>query len=160
MCRNLYMMIRNITQTLAISVIAATIASFAGPVAMAQSRSDTAELDAVEKRLIEHYNMREGSVAMRDLAEWAPLKKIVVRDIYGPGSLGTTEARIEWISKVAPGVEFVVVETLQEAIDGRTPAGCAGGDRHRLQPGFHFCFWSGSSLDTVQQQRSRALLLR
>jgi len=45
---------------------------------------------------------------MRDLPQWAPIKKIVVRDFYGPGSLGTTEARIEWISKVAPGVEFEV----------------------------------------------------
>lgn len=78
---------------------------------------DTATLDAAGKRLIEHYNMREGEVAMRDLRGWAPVKKVVVRDIYGPGSLGTTEARLDWISAVAPGVEFVAVESLQEAID-------------------------------------------
>ncbi len=81
------------------------------------SAQDNESLDVVERRLIEHYNMREGTVAMRDLPEWAPLKKIVVRDIYGPGSLGTTEARLDWISKVAPGVEFVAVDTLQEAVD-------------------------------------------
>ena len=52
---------------------------------------------------------------MRDLPQWAPIKKIVVRDFYGPGSLGTTEARIEWISKVAPGVEFEVFKTTDEA---------------------------------------------
>ncbi len=103
------------TQILATSATATLIVSLAGPVALAQS--DTAQLDATEKRLIEHYNMREGPVAMRDLPEWAPIKKIVVRDIYGPGSLGSTEARIDWISKVAPGVEFVTVNSTQEAID-------------------------------------------
>ncbi len=77
----------------------------------------TESLDTIERRLIEHYNMREGNVAMRDVPGWAPLRKIVVRDIYGPGSLGTTAARLEWISQVAPGVEFVAVESLQEAID-------------------------------------------
>ena len=84
----------------------------------AQSSAQEVEsLDAIERRLIEHYNIREGNIAMRDAPGWAPLKKIVVRDIYGPGSLGTTAARLEWISKVAPGVEFVAVESLQEAID-------------------------------------------
>ncbi len=103
------------TQILATSATATLIVCLAGSVALAQS--DTAQLDATEKRLIEHYNMREGPVAMRDLPEWAPIKKIVVRDIYGPGSLGSTEARIDWISKVAPGVEFVTVNSTQEAID-------------------------------------------
>ena len=103
------------TQILATSATATLIVCLAGPIALAQS--DTAQLDATEKRLIEHYNMREGPVAMRDLPEWAPIKKIVVRDIYGPGSLGSTEARIDWISKVAPGVEFVTVNSTQEAID-------------------------------------------
>jgi len=97
-------------------LVGAMLACLASPVAMAQS--DTAELDAVEKRLIEHYHMREGPVAMRDHPAWAPIRKIVVRDIYGPGSLGTTEARIDWISKVAPGVEFVTVKSTREAIDG------------------------------------------
>lgn len=88
-----------------------------GSFALAQSNVPTeAELDAVERRLIEHYNMREGPVAMRDLPEWAPIKKIVVRDIYGPGSLETTEARLDWISKVAPGVQFVSFKTADEAI--------------------------------------------
>ena len=81
------------------------------------SAQGTESLDTIERRLIEHYNMREGNVAMRDVPGWAPLRKIVVRDIYGPGSLGTTAARLEWISQVAPGVEIVAVETLQEAID-------------------------------------------
>ncbi len=84
---------------------------------MQVNAQDSETLDAVERRLIEHYNMREGDIAMRDARGWAPVKKIVVRDIYGPGSLGTTEARLDWISQVAPGVEFVAVETLQEAID-------------------------------------------
>ena len=84
----------------------------------AQSNAQgTESLDAIERHLIGHYNMREGPVAMRDIPGWAPLKKIVVRDIYGPGSLGTTAARLEWISHVAPGVEFVAVESLQDAID-------------------------------------------
>jgi phosphoglycerate dehydrogenase-like enzyme len=78
---------------------------------------DSDSLDAIERRLLEHYRLREGNVAMRDVPGWAPLKKIVVRDIYGPGSLGTTAARLDWISKVAPGVEFVAVDSLQEAID-------------------------------------------
>jgi phosphoglycerate dehydrogenase-like enzyme len=96
----------------------AVVVWFQAPAAVAQSGvPDIASLDAVEKRLIEHYNMREGSVAMRDAPGWAPIKKIVVRDIYGPGSLGTTQARLDWISKVAPGIEFVAVESLQEAID-------------------------------------------
>lgn len=81
------------------------------------SAQGTESLDTIESRLIEHYNMREGNVTMRDVPGWAPLRKIVVRDIYGPGSLGTTAARLEWISQVAPGVEFVAVESLQEAID-------------------------------------------
>lgn len=93
------------------------LACLVGPVALAQIGTPTEEeLDAVEERLIEHYNMREGPVAMRDLPEWAPIRKIVVRDIYGPGSLGTTDARIEWISKVAPAVEFEVFKTTDEAI--------------------------------------------
>ncbi len=96
------------------ALILPVMACFLLPQAHAQ---DIESLDAVERRLIEHYHMREGTIAMRDLPEWAPLKKIVVRDIYGPGSLGTTEARLDWISQVAPGVEFVAVETLQEAID-------------------------------------------
>jgi phosphoglycerate dehydrogenase-like enzyme len=78
---------------------------------------DSESLDAIERRLLEHYKLREGNVAMRDVPGWAPLKKIVVRDIYGPGSLGTTAARLEWISQVAPGVEFVAVDSLQDAID-------------------------------------------
>lgn len=102
----------------AIRALVTIFACFAGSVALAQSDIPSqAELDAVEKRLIEHYNMREGPVAMRDLPEWAPIRKIVVRDIYGPGSLGTTQARLDWISKVAPGVEFVAFETAREAID-------------------------------------------
>jgi phosphoglycerate dehydrogenase-like enzyme len=78
---------------------------------------DSDSLDAIERRLLEHYRLREGNVAMRDVPGWAPLKKIVVRDIYGPGSLGTTAARLDWISNVAPGIEFVAVDSLQEAID-------------------------------------------
>ena len=81
------------------------------------SAQDSDSLDAIERRLIEHYKLREGNVAMRDVPGWAPLKKIVVRDIYGPGSLGTTAARLEWVSQVAPGVEFVAVGSLQDAID-------------------------------------------
>jgi len=47
-----------------------------------QSRAqETESLDAIERRLIEHYNIREGDVAMRDAPGWAPLRKIVVRDI-------------------------------------------------------------------------------
>ena len=84
----------------------------------AQTNAQESEsLDALERRLLEHYKLREGDVAMRDMPAWAPLKKIVVRDIYGPGSLGTTAARLEWISQVAPGVEFVAVDSLQDAID-------------------------------------------
>jgi len=111
-------LIRNATQVLATLVFLAVIVCLRVPAALAQSDgADAATLDAVEKRLIEHYNMREGAVAMRDLPGWAPIRKIVVRDIYGPGSLGTTQARLDWISKVAPGVEFVAVDSLQEAID-------------------------------------------
>ena len=84
----------------------------------AQTNAQESEsLDAIERRLLEHYKLREGDVAMRDTPAWAPLKKIVVRDIYGPGSLGTTAARLEWISQVAPGVEFIAVDSLQDAID-------------------------------------------
>ena len=84
----------------------------------AQTNAQESEsLDALERRLLEHYKLREGDVAMRDMPAWAPLKKIVVRDIYGPGSLGTTAARLEWISQVAPGVEFIAVDSLQDAID-------------------------------------------
>lgn len=81
------------------------------------SAQDLDSPEVAEQRLIGHYGLREGKTAMRDLPGWAPLRKIVVRDIYGPGTLGTTEARLEWISEVAPGVEFVAVDTLQEAID-------------------------------------------
>jgi len=108
---------KSLTQQLVNVAVLAILACFVGPGALAQISTPTIEeLDAVKERLIEHYNMREGPVAMRDLPEWAPIKKIVVRDIYGPGSLGTTEARIEWISKVAPGVEFEVFKTTSEAI--------------------------------------------
>jgi len=99
------------------NTLATMLILFNGSFVLAQSNVPTeAELDAVERRLIEHYNMREGPVAMRDLPEWAPIKKIVVRDIYGPGSLETTEARLDWISKVAPGVQFVSFKTADEAI--------------------------------------------
>lgn len=115
---NSSMQVRCTMQAVAGLAIAAALGSFQGSIATAQtSIPDTAALDAVEKRLIEHYNMREGDVAMRDLPGWAPVTKIVVRDIYGPGSHATTDARLDWISKVAPGVEFVAVDTLQEAID-------------------------------------------
>ncbi len=99
------------------SLTALILAITACAITAQASAQGTESLDTIERRLIEHYNMREGNVAMRDLPGWAPLRKIVVRDIYGPGSLGTTAARLEWISQVAPGVEIVAVETLQEAID-------------------------------------------
>jgi hypothetical protein len=124
------------------NALATALILFSGSFALAQSNHPTeAELDAVERRLIEHYNMREGPVAMRDLPEWAPIKKIVVRDIYGPGSLETTEARLDWISKVAPGVQFVSFKTADEA-------------------GIHICIRSRYPLDTIKQQRRRALLLQ
>ena len=108
---------KSLTQPLVNVAVLTILACFVGPVALAQTSTPTTEeLDAVKERLIEHYNMREGPVAMRDLPQWAPIKKIVVRDIYGPGSLGTTAARIEWISKVAPGVEFEVFKTTSDAI--------------------------------------------
>ena len=99
------------------SLTALILAITACAITAQASAQGTESLDTIERRLIEHYNMREGNVAMRDVPGWAPLRKIVVRDIYGPGSLGTTAARLEWISQVAPGVEIVAVETLQEAID-------------------------------------------
>ena len=98
-------------------VMALILAIMACALTTQSSAQDGESLDAIERRLIEHYNIREGNIAMRDAPGWAPLRKIVVRDIYGPGSLGTTAARLEWISKVAPGVEFVAVKSLQEAID-------------------------------------------
>ena len=101
----------------AASLTALILAIMAGAITVQANAQGTESLDTIESRLIEHYNMREGNVAMRDVPGWAPLRKIVVRDIYGPGSLGTTAARLEWISQVAPGVEFVAVESLQEAID-------------------------------------------
>lgn len=157
MARKRSKVIRYFAQTRAVLVVSAIIACLAAPVAVAQSdAADTAEMAAVEKRLIEHYNMREGSVAMRDLAEWAPLRKIVVRDIYGPGSLGTTEARIEWISKVAPGVEFVVVKTLQEAIDGGHLQDAQAVIGIGCSPAFIFAFgpevhWTQSSSSGVER---------
>jgi len=99
------------------SLTALILAIMACAITVQANAQGTESLDTIESRLIEHYNMREGNVAMRDVPGWAPLRKIVVRDIYGPGSLGTTAARLEWISQVAPGVEFVAVESLQEAID-------------------------------------------
>jgi len=99
------------------SLTALILAIMACAITVQANAQGTASLDTIERRLIEHYNMREGNVAMRDVPGWVPLRKIVVRDIYGPGSLGTTAARLEWISQVAPGVEFVAVESLQEAID-------------------------------------------
>lgn len=99
------------------SLTALILAIMACAITVQANAQGTESLDTIESRLIEHYNMREGNVTMRDVPGWAPLRKIVVRDIYGPGSLGTTAARLEWISQVAPGVEFVAVESLQEAID-------------------------------------------
>ncbi len=101
----------------AASLTALILAIMACAITVQANAQGTESLDTIESRLIEHYNMREGNVAMRDVPGWAPLRRIVVRDIYGPGSLGTTAARLEWISQVAPGVEFVAVESLQEAID-------------------------------------------
>ncbi len=101
----------------AASLTALILAIMACAITVQANAQGTESLDTIESRLIEHYNMREGNVAMRDVPGWAPLRKIVVRDIYGPGSLGTTAARLEWISQVAPEVEFVAVESLQEAID-------------------------------------------
>lgn len=99
------------------SLTALILAIMACAITVQANAQGTESLDTIESRLIEHYNMREGNVTMRDVPGWAPLRKIVVRDIYGPGSLGTTAARLKWISQVAPGVEFVAVESLQEAID-------------------------------------------
>ncbi len=99
------------------SLTALILAIMACAITVQANAQGTESLDTIESRLIEHYNMREGNVTMRDVPGWAPLRKVVVRDIYGPGSLGTTAARLEWISQVAPGVEFVAVESLQEAID-------------------------------------------
>lgn len=99
------------------SLTALILAIMACAITVQANAQGTESLDTIESRLIEHYNMREGNVTMRDVPGWAPLRKIVVRDIYGPGSLGTTAARLEWISQVAPEVEFVAVESLQEAID-------------------------------------------
>ncbi len=101
----------------AASLTALILAIMACAITVQANAQGTESLDTIESRLIGHYNMREGNVAMRDVPGWAPLRKIVVRDIYGPGSLGTTAARLEWISQVAPEVEFVAVESLQEAID-------------------------------------------
>lgn len=101
----------------AASLTALILAIMACAITVQANAQGTESLDTIESRLIEHYNMREGNVTMRDVPGWAPLRKVVVRDIYGPGSLGTTAARLEWISQVAPGVEFVAVESLQEAID-------------------------------------------
>lgn len=103
---------------LAIALVAIVSFYQAAPAKAQVDIPDAAELDSVAKRLVEHYNMREGKVAMRDQPGWGPLKKVVIYDIYGPGSLGTTAARVDWISKVAPGVEFVTVNSMQEAIDG------------------------------------------
>ena len=98
---------------------AVTTAASAVPAQAAapSTMSDTDSLEATARRLLDHYHLREGNIAMRDVPGWAPLKKVVVRDIYGPGSLGTTAARLQWLAQVAPGVDFIAVDTLQEAID-------------------------------------------
>ena len=66
---------KSLTQQLVNVAVLTTLACFVGPVALAQTSTPTTEeLDAVKDRLIEHYNMREGPVAMRDLPEWAPIR--------------------------------------------------------------------------------------
>lgn len=84
--------------------------------------------------LIEQLDLQESATATRDLAGWSPPKKIVVRQ-GRPGALAEYQA-------LAPGVEFVIVESVEqariEAVDAQAVLGFCDEQMLADSPGL---FW-------------------
>ena len=86
-------------------------------------QTGTYTVDPAVNDLIIDLGLRESAIASRDLPGWSPPRKIVV-GWARPGSLAEYQA-------VAPGVEFVMVESVaqarKEAIDAQAVLGCKPG---------------------------------
>ncbi len=91
-------------------IILSLVITFAPLVALADSAGQPAVTlpDPAVQVLIEQIGLRESPIASRDLPGWSPPKKIVVRP-FRPGQLDEFRA-------IAPGVEFVEVDSMEAAI--------------------------------------------
>jgi phosphoglycerate dehydrogenase-like enzyme len=90
--------------------------------------------DPAVEVLIEQLGLRESATASRDLPGWSPPKKIVVRQ-GRPDQLAEYQA-------IAPGVEFVIVDSIEqarvEAIDAQVVLGICDEKMISASPGL---FW-------------------
>ena len=90
--------------------------------------------DPAVEVLIEQLGLRESATASRDLPGWSPPKKIVVRQ-GRPDQLAEYQA-------IAPGVEFVIVDSIEqarvEAIDAQVVLGICDEEMLSASPGL---FW-------------------
>jgi D-2-hydroxyacid dehydrogenase (NADP+) len=90
--------------------------------------------DPAVEVLIEQLGLRESATASRDLPGWSPPKKIVVRQ-GRPNQLAEYQA-------IAPGVEFVIVDSIEqarvEAIDAQVVLGICDEKMISASPGL---FW-------------------
>jgi D-2-hydroxyacid dehydrogenase (NADP+) len=90
--------------------------------------------DPAVQVLIQELGLKESPTASRDLPGWSPPKKIVVRQ-GGPGALKEYRA-------LAPGVEFVPVESVEqarlEAVDAQAVLGFCDDEMLSVSPGL---FW-------------------
>jgi len=100
----------------------------------AASASTTLPDPAAVQTLIDQIGLRESPVATRDLPGWSPPKKIVVRKLW-PGQLDEFRA-------IAPGVEFVEVDSAEAAVaevaDAQAVLGMCEEDLFTAAPGL---FW-------------------
>jgi phosphoglycerate dehydrogenase-like enzyme len=60
------------------------------------------------QELISELGLRESDIASRDLAGWSPPQKIVIR--------GFQEGQLQALQAVAPGVEIVFVDSVEQAV--------------------------------------------
>lgn len=90
--------------------------------------------DPAVQVLIEQIDLRESATASRDLPGWSPPKKVVVRQ-------GRPEQLAEY-QAIAPGVEFVIVDSIEqarvEAVDAQVVLGMCDEEMLSASPGL---FW-------------------
>ena len=70
--------------------------------------------DFSPEELVRVFSLRESDVAMRDLPDWAPPKKVVV---VIPEEWDRHEERIAFLQPVAPGVELIPVRDTRDAVE-------------------------------------------
>jgi phosphoglycerate dehydrogenase-like enzyme len=90
--------------------------------------------DPAVQAMISELGLRESAVASRDLEGWSPAKKIVMWQ-FGVGSLTDLQS-------VAPGVEIVMVDSLEQAIEETADAQVMLGTcNNKIFPGSPELFW-------------------